>query len=62
MNKERTPTSKSPSNGEAVPNGDSADQLTRRNVEVIRKLEEANKEERKPSDLVAEAIATSAVA
>jgi uncharacterized membrane protein len=56
MNKERTPSSKSP-NGKTVPQGDSVDQLTRRNVEVIRKLEEAAKEERKPSDLVAEAIA-----
>src|SRR5258708_3308280 len=35
----------------------SGDQLTRRNVEVIRKLEEAAKEERSQSDLVAEAIA-----
>lgn len=36
---------------------DSADDLTQRNVELIRKLEEAAKQERTRSDLVAEAIA-----
>ncbi len=35
----------------------SADELTKRNVEVIRQLEEAAKRERTNSDLVAEAIA-----
>lgn len=35
----------------------SADQLTERNVELIRQLEEAAKQERSQSDLVAEAIA-----
>jgi uncharacterized membrane protein len=34
-----------------------ADSITRRNVELIRQLEEAARQERKPSDLVAEAIA-----
>ena len=36
---------------------DSVDQLTQRNIEAIRELEEAAKEERTPSDRVAEAIA-----
>ena len=36
---------------------DSVDQLTERNVKVIRELEEAAKEERTPTDRVAEAIA-----
>lgn len=35
----------------------SVDQLTKRNVEVVRQLEEAAKQERTKSDLVAEAIA-----
>lgn len=35
----------------------SVDQLTRRNVEVVRQLEEAARQERTKSDLVAEAIA-----
>jgi uncharacterized membrane protein len=37
--------------------GGSVDDLTRRNVELIRELEESAKEQRKRSDLVAEAIA-----
>jgi uncharacterized membrane protein len=36
---------------------DSVDQLTQRNIEAVRELEEAAKEERKASDRVAEAIA-----
>jgi uncharacterized membrane protein len=36
---------------------DSVDQLTQRNIEAVRELEEAAKEERTPSDRVAEAIA-----
>jgi uncharacterized membrane protein len=35
----------------------SVDELTQRNVEIIRNLEEAAKRERSPSDVVAEAIA-----
>ncbi len=35
----------------------STDELTKRNVEIIRQLEEASKQERTKSDLVAEAIA-----
>ena len=35
----------------------SADDLTKRNVELIRQLEEAAKQDRSPSDLVAEAVA-----
>jgi len=35
----------------------SAEELTRRNVELIRQLEEAAKQDRSPSDLVAEAVA-----
>jgi uncharacterized membrane protein len=56
MNRERTSSFKSRL-ARAVPNGDSADQLTQRNVEAILQLEEAAKEERTGSDLVAEAIA-----
>jgi len=57
MNEKTSSTSKTP----PVASDDSAqspvDQLTRRNVEVIRKLEQAAKEERTRSDLVAEVIA-----
>lgn len=56
MNKKTSSTSKTPAAGD-----DSAkspvDQLTRRNVQVIRKLEQVAKEERTPSDRVAEVIA-----
>lgn len=46
------------SNGSTVPSQNaSADELTKRNMEVIRQLEEAAKQERTKSDLVAEAIA-----
>ena len=41
----------------ATSNADSADDLTRRNVELISKLEDAAKEERTRSDVVAEVIA-----
>ncbi len=51
----------SPSRVKARSNGvsknGSADDLTKRNVEIIKKLEEAAKKERTKSDLVAEAIA-----
>ena len=57
MNEERTSNSKSQSMGKEVRQGDSAEQLTQRNVEAIRRLEQAAKEERTRSDLVAEAIA-----
>jgi len=40
-----------------IPSGSGADQLTHRNVEAIRRLEKAAKEERTGSDLVAEGIA-----
>lgn len=56
MNKKRTSNSKS-STGKEAPPGGSAEQLTQRNVEAIRRLEKAAKEERTSSDLVAEAIA-----
>lgn len=56
MNKKRTSNSKSSTDTEA-PQGGSAEQLTQRNVEAIRRLEKAAKEERTRSDLVAEAIA-----
>jgi uncharacterized membrane protein len=48
---------KSTSRQEVNDSGDSVDQLTKRNVECIRELEEAAKEERTNSDRVAEAIA-----
>jgi uncharacterized membrane protein len=48
-----SPISKAGSNGGKK----SVDELTRRNVEIIRELEEAAKQERTKSDLVAEAIA-----
>jgi uncharacterized membrane protein len=41
----------------SAPGEGSADDLTRRNVELIRQLEESAKQERSRSDLVAEAIA-----
>lgn len=43
--------------GKEVRQTDSGEQLTQRNVEAIRRLEQAAKEERTRSDLVAEAIA-----
>jgi uncharacterized membrane protein len=57
MNKKPALSSKSQSSGKATFEEASVDQLTQRNVEVIRKLEEAAKAERTGSDLVAEAIA-----
>jgi len=48
---------KSTSRQEVTDSRDSVDQLTKRNVECIRELEEAAKEERTNSDRVAEAIA-----
>jgi uncharacterized membrane protein len=53
--KSATDISEVGSNGRSQ--GKSADELTRRNVEVIRQLEEAANQERTKSDLVAEAIA-----
>ena len=41
----------------AISAGASAEDLTKRNVDLIRELEEAAKRERRPSDRVAEAIA-----
>jgi uncharacterized membrane protein len=53
--KRSTGKSKSTQPGARTPG--SADDLTQRNVELIRQLEESAKRERTPSDLVAEAIA-----
>jgi uncharacterized membrane protein len=50
-------TGKSNFRSPAVSAGTSVQDLTKRNVELIRELEEAAKRERKPSDRVAEAIA-----
>ncbi|HEY0367946.1 MAG TPA: DUF1003 domain-containing protein [Pyrinomonadaceae bacterium] len=57
MNEKTSSTSKTPPAAGDDPAKGSEDQLTRRNVEGIRKLEQAAKEERSRSDLVAEAIA-----
>lgn len=57
MNKQSTSTPKTQPAGRGAPEEGSLDQLTRRNVEAVRNLEEAAKEERTRSDLVAEAIA-----
>src|ERR1700716_2980694 len=57
MNNKRNSHSKSRPTREAVSKEGSVDDLTRRNVELIRKLEESAKEERTRSDLVAEVIA-----
>jgi uncharacterized membrane protein len=57
MNKKPKSTAKSQGSGKDTSRGASVDQLTKRNVEIIRKLEEAAKAERTGSDLVAEAIA-----
>ncbi|MDQ2855826.1 MAG: hypothetical protein M3R68_05830, partial [Acidobacteriota bacterium] len=57
MKKKLTSASGSRRSGKATFEEASVDQLTQRNVEVIRRLEEAAKAERTGSDLVAEAIA-----
>jgi uncharacterized membrane protein len=57
MNTKSNATSKLPPAGNDEPAKGSVDHLTRRNVEVIRKLEEAANAERTHSDLVADAIA-----
>jgi uncharacterized membrane protein len=57
MNNKITSTPKTGSASKDQPREGSVDQLTRRNVEVIRKLEQAAREERTRSDRVAEAIA-----
>lgn len=51
-------STKSRSTGREAPaNGDSVDELTRRNVEAIQELEKAAKEERTRTDRIAETIA-----
>jgi uncharacterized membrane protein len=57
MNKNTTSTFKSSRQDKPAPKEGSVDWLTQRNVEVISNLEAAAKEERTPSDLVADAIA-----
>jgi uncharacterized membrane protein len=57
MNKNRNSTSQLQGTDNSVSKEAAVDELTRRNVEMIRQLEESAKDERKPSDLVAEAIA-----
>jgi uncharacterized membrane protein len=57
MHNRKRSTTKSKSIQKSVPTTSSADDLTQRNVELIRKLEESAKQERTRSDLVAEAIA-----
>ncbi len=56
MNDPKHSTTKAKSTPPDVPTG-SVDDLTQRNVELIRKLEESARQERSRSDLVAEAIA-----
>jgi uncharacterized membrane protein len=56
MSKNTSP-SKSRPTSKAVPTGGPADQLTQRNVEAILQLEQAAKEQRTRSELVAEGIA-----
>ncbi|MDX6304756.1 MAG: hypothetical protein QOI77_1725 [Blastocatellia bacterium] len=57
MNNQTNSPSKSRPTGEDSSNAASVDDLTRRNVELIRSIEESAKEDRTRSDLVAEAIA-----
>ena len=57
MNKKKNSTPESGPTSDDLPQQASVDDLTRRNVELIRRLEESAKEERTRSDLVAEAIA-----
>jgi uncharacterized membrane protein len=57
MNSKQNSNSKVRSTGNGDNNSGSADHLTQRNVEAILQLEKAAKEERSPSDRVAEAIA-----
>jgi uncharacterized membrane protein len=57
MNNEKNSTSTSRPSREGVSEEASVDDLTRRNVELIHRLEESGKNERTRSDLVAEAIA-----
>ena len=57
MNNKKNSPSKSRPTREAASKEGSVDDLTQRNVELIRHLEESAKEQRTRSDLVAEAIA-----
>jgi uncharacterized membrane protein len=57
MNNQTNSPSKSRPTSEDSSNAASVDDLTRRNVELIRRIEESAKEDRTRSDLVAEAIA-----
>jgi uncharacterized membrane protein len=56
-NNKKTPISETRSTQKRASKKDAADDLTRRNVELIKKLEESAREERTRSDRVAEAIA-----
>jgi uncharacterized membrane protein len=57
MSKTKSSTAKSKPTRGVTPTEGSVDDLTQRNVELIRQLEESAKRERTRSDLVAEAIA-----
>lgn len=57
MNKKKTSTFKSGRQDKPAPKEGSVEWLTQRNVEVISNLEAAAKEERTPTDLLADAIA-----
>jgi len=57
MNSETTAIAKSRGPGKPGPKNESVDQLTQQNVEAILKLEEAAKNQRTRSELVAEGIA-----
>lgn len=56
MSNTNRPSSKSQSTGKAVSEKASANELTQRNVELIRQLEESAKQKRTRTDLVAEHI------
>jgi len=56
-NNKKTPISETRSTQKRASKKDAADDLTRRNVELIKKLEESAREQRTRSDRVAEAIA-----
>src|SRR3984893_18046364 len=57
MSKTKSSTAQSKSTQQSAPMEGSVDDLTQRNVELIRRLEKSAKHERTRSDLVAEAIA-----
>ena len=57
MSESKNSNSRSKANQRGISNNGSVDDLTKRNVELVRQLEESAKQERKKSDLIADVIA-----